>query len=425
MRESATTSTGPARLGSDYWWMWSAAGLSSLADGVVTVALPLVAVGLTRSPTLIAGLAFAFTLPWLLFALPAGALVDRLDRRRAMLAANAARALLFAVLVLLTLLHTGSIWALYAAAFGAGTAETVYDTAAQSVLPQVVRRDLLPRANGHLFAVVLAGSEFVGPPLAGMLVAVGAALAFAAPTALWLVAAAALLLVRGSFRSVRGRRTTLRADIAEGLRFLWRQRILRTFTVMVGTFNLASNAAFAVLVLYAVGPSSAMGLSGRAFGLLLATVAAGSIAGSLVAQRIERLLGRARTLAVSYLVAALKLGLLAVTVNPYVVGAGFFVGGAGILVSNVITVSLRQRITPDRLLGRVNSSHRLVAYGTRPLGAALGGVLAQFLGLRAVFAVTGVLALCVLAGLAVVTDHAIETAEREAEAEAEPEPATA
>jgi MFS family permease len=239
------------------------------------------------------------------------------------------------------------------------------------------------------------------------------------------VAAAALLLVRGSFRSVRGRRTTLRADIAEGLRFLWRQRILRTFTVMVGTFNLASNAAFAVLVLYAVGPSSAMGLSGRAFGLLLATVAAGSIAGSLVAQRIERLLGRARTLAVSYLVAALKLGLLAVTVNPYVVGAGFFVGGAGILVSNVITVSLRQRITPDRLLGRVNSSHRLVAYGTRPLGAALGGVLAQFLGLRAVFAVTGVLALCVLAGLAVVTDHAIETAEREAEAEAEPEPATA
>src|SRR6266496_2179441 len=120
-------------LGIVYWRLWSAASLSSLADGILKVALPLVAVGLTRSPTLIAGLTFAFTVPWLLCALPAGALADRLDRRRLMLVANCARAALLAGLVLVTLTGLDSIWALYLVAFGVGVAETVYDTSAQSI----------------------------------------------------------------------------------------------------------------------------------------------------------------------------------------------------------------------------------------------------------------------------------------------------
>ncbi|NBH12575.1 MFS transporter, partial [Amycolatopsis sp. SID8362] len=219
-----------------------------------------------------------------------------------------------------------------------------------------------------------------------------------------------------SYRVPRGDEpATLRADIAEGLRFLVRHRILRTFSLMVATFNFATGATFAVLVLHAVGPGSAMGLSGPAFGLLTAMIAAGGLAGSLLAEAVERRLGRVRALWVSWLAGGLPVGVLAVTANPYVVGAAFFAGGAAILVSNVVMVSLRQRITPDRLLGRLTSSHRLVAWGTKSLGALAGGALAQAFGLHAVFAVMAVPAFGVAAGLFVVTGKALAEAEARAQ----------
>ncbi|WP_223198916.1 MFS transporter [Solihabitans fulvus] len=401
-------------LGRDYWRLWTSASLSSLADGILKVALPLVAIGFTRSPTAIAGLAFAFTLPWLLFALPAGAFADRLDRRRTMVAAELVRAGLLAGLVLAVLFDAGSIAALYVVAFCVGTAETVYDTSAQALAPQLVPRARLARANGWLYAAELTANQFIGPPLAGVLVTVGTLAAFVTPVALWIVALGALLLVRGRFRVPRDRSATLRADIAEGLRFLWRHRLLRTFAAMVGVFNFTTNATWAVLVLYAVGPTSAMRLTERSFGVLLTAVAVGGVVGSVIAEPAERALGRARLLGVSFLAGAALVGLPALTANPILVGVAFFVGSAGIIVSNIVMVSLRQRVTPDRLLGRVNSGYRLVAWGSRPLGAAAGGLLAQLLGLRAVFAVMGVLALAVLLWMATVTDRAMDAAEREA-----------
>ena len=185
----------PDGLGPSFWQLWSASALSNLADGLVKIALPLVAVTLTDSPGLVAGITLAVTLPWLLFALPAGALADRVDRRRAMVAANLARAAAVAVLAVPLVLglesSTAAIWALYAMALLLGTAETVYDTSAQSILPQVVPRDRLPRANGRLIAAELTANEFVGPPLGGLLVAVGIAAAFLTPAALWALLPAA------------------------------------------------------------------------------------------------------------------------------------------------------------------------------------------------------------------------------------------
>ncbi len=417
MADGNRTPSGAARtpLGVDYWRLWTSSGLSNLADGIVKVALPLVAIQFTRSPLLIAGLAVALTLPWLLFALHAGALADRLDRRRAMLGANCIRAALLSVLVAAVLLDTGSIWILYVVALGIGFAETAYDTSAQSILPQVVRRDHLSRANGRLYAAELTANEFLGPPRAGILVVASVAVAFAAPVALWAVAVAALLLVRGVFRIQREQRTTLRADIAEGLRYLWHHRLLRTLGVMTGVFNFATAATAAVLVLYAVGPASAMGLPEQAFGALLAAVAAGSLVGSVVAERIERALGRARSLVLTILSGTLLVGVPAVTANPVLVGAAFFVGGVGVVIWNVVAVSLRQRITPDQLLGRTNSGYRLVAWGTRPLGAASGGLIAQLVGLRAVFVIMALLVFALLMGMAIVTDSSMEAAERDAD----------
>jgi MFS family permease len=407
----------PGRLGLPFWRLWSASALSNLADGLVKIALPLVAVTVTDSPALVAGVALAVTLPWLLFALPAGALADRVDRRVAMLSANTVRAAAVAVLavaVALGLASSGAaIWVLYLVALLLGTAETVYDTCAQSILPQVVPRDRLPRANGRLIAAELTANEFVGPPLGGLLVAAGIALAFATPAALWAAAVGALLLLRGGFAVPRRELTSLRADVAEGLRYLWRHRLLRTLAAMTGLFNFATNATFAVFVLYAVGPRSAMHLTEAAYGLLFATIAAGSLVGAILADPVIRRLGRSRSLALGILGGVGTVGVAAVTTSPPVIAAAFLVGGVTNALWNVVAVSLRQRITPDRILGRINSSYRLVAWGTRPLGAAAGGLLGQLLGLRAVFAVAAALVLATLLGMTQITDAAIGAAEEE------------
>lgn len=398
-------------LGPSYWKLWVSSGLSNLADGVFKIALPLLAIQLTQSPTLIAGLTVAATLPWLFFALTAGALADRMDRRRLMAWANLSRAVLPALLVAVLLLDLGSIWALYVVALMVGVAETLYDTSAQSILPQVVHRDQLSRANGRLYTVELTTNQFVGPPLGGLLVGIGVVAGLVVPAALWCAAVGGLLLLPGSFRVEREGRTTLRSDIREGLKFLWNQKVLRTLAAMTGVLNFASSAAFAVLVLFAVGPSSDMGLSEVGFGVLLTTSAVGSFIGSLTAERIEAGLGRAVSLMLTIVGCALFVGAPALTSSPFVLGPIFLLGGLLIVLWNVITVSLRQRITPDRLLGRVNSAYRLLAWGTMPLGAATGGLLAQWLGLQAMFGIMGLLTLALLGMMPILTNRAIAAAE--------------
>ena len=399
-------------LGRGYWLLWSSSTLSNVADGVVKVALPLVAVSLVDSPALVAGVAFLGTLPWLVFALPAGALADRVDRRRSMLVANLLRAAVVTILVLVAVLGWTSLAALYAVALCLGVAEVVYDTSAQSILPQLVGRGQLSRANGRLQAAELTANEFVGPPLGGVLVATGAAVAFATSSLLWAAAVGVLLIVRGRFQIVREHRSSLRADVAEGLRFLWRSRLLRTLAFMTGQYNLATNAAFAVFVLYAVGPGSSLGLSEAGYGLLLAALAAGGLAGALLAEQVERRLGRSRSLSLSVLGGVVLLATPALTSSPLVVGVVFFAGGAVSALWNVIAVSLRQRVTPDGMLGRVNSAYRLFAWGTRPIGALAGGLLGELVGLRAVFLLSAVVALSTLLGMVVVREDAIRAAER-------------
>ena len=404
---------GSERLGRRFWGLLSSSALSNLADGAIKISLPLLAVSLTDSPLLIGGLGVALTLPWLLFALPSGALSDRVDRRRAMIVANTARAIALIALAAGFIAGLDSIWLLYVVAFGLGCAETVYDTSAQAILPQLVHRDQLACANGRLHSVELTANQFLGPPLGGALVAAGTALAVAVPAALWLGAAGALLLIPGAFRIERSAPTRIREDIAEGLSFLWGNGVLRTLGVMVGLSNFATNATFTVFVLYAVGPDSALDLSGLGYSVLLATIAVGSVIGSLLAHRIERALGRARSFALAIPATSLLIWIPAITSSPAVIGVVFILGGAAMAVWNVISISLRQRITPGRLLGRVNSAFRLLAWGTLPLGAAAGGIIADTLGLQAVFMIMGTLTLLLFAGLFVLTDRNIDASEKQ------------
>jgi MFS family permease len=399
-------------LGRNFTKAMVASGFANLADGVLWVALPLLAVELTRSPLLIAGITVAARLPWLL-APVAGAFADRLDRRQSMVRVNLVRTVLLGGLALAAAVDLATLPMLFAVAVLLGVAETLFDTSAQSLLPAVVDREDLTRANSRLFAVELVANTFVGPPLGGLLAAAGLAVALGLPAAAYLVGAGCLALLVGSFRAAGAGpagSTRLRDDIAEGTRFVWRHPVLRPLAIMLGIQNMAFSAAFSVFVLFAVAPGP-MGLSKAGYGVLTATLGVGSLLGSWLAVPVERRLGRVNTLVLSIVLNALTLAVPVVTTLPVPIGASMVASGAGIVLWNVITVSLRQRITPDRLLGRMNASYRLVGWGTMPLGAALGGVLAEALGLRGAFLVAALLTLAVLAGFRFVTEEAIARAE--------------
>lgn len=400
-----------AGLGSNYWRLWASSAASNLADGVFFIAIPLLAVRLTDSPVLIAGLGVAARLPWLVFVLVAGALADRLDRRVTMRNVQAFRVLVVAGLVVGAVTNTLSLPVLYVVAFALGVVETLFDTAAQSILPSIVDRDQLSRANGRLYAVELVMNSFVGPPLGGLLMAVSVALALGGSLLGYALAAISLTLISGSFRPERaGPRTSLRADIGEGMRFLVGHRLLRTLAVMVGVMNLGGSATQAIFVLYAVAPGP-MGLSEVGFGVLITAFAIGSLAGSLLAERLERRLGRERVLLTSIVASAIGLSVPGFTSNPVIVGASFAFSGVFLVTWNVITVSLRQRIVPDALLGRLNSAYRLFAWGTQPVGALLGGIIGQVLGLPAVFLFAGAVGLLLVLLRGAITEREIAAAE--------------
>lgn len=401
-------------LGPNYWRLWGASAASNLADGVFWIAFPLLAVRLTDSPALVAGVAVVGRLPWLVFVLVAGALADRLDRRRTMVGVAALRTAISLGIALAILTDVASLPLLYVAAFVLGVGETLFDTAAQSIMPSLVERDRLSQANGRLYAVELTMNQFVGPPLGGILAAAAIALAFAGSALAFAAAAASLALLSGSFRPPpKAAPTRVVDDIREGLRYLMGHRLLRTLAIMVGVMNLSSAGAFAVFVLYAVAPGP-MGLDEVGFGLLTTAAAVGSLAGSMVVERVERRLGRARLLTLAVLVSGAGIAVPGLTASPWLVGAAFAVTGMAAVMWNVVTVSLRQRIVPDGLLGRVNASYRLLAWGSQPLGALLGGLVGELLGLRAVFLAAGVLTVLLVLARRVVTDAAIDAAEQPA-----------
>jgi predicted MFS family arabinose efflux permease len=302
---------------------------------------------------------------------------------------------------------------LYAVALLLGMAETLFDTSAQSLLPAIVAREDLTRANSRLFAVELVANTFVGPPLGGLLAAAGLAVAMGAPAVAYLAGAGCLALLAGGFRATGAEpagTTRLRDEIAEGARFVWRHPVLRPLAIMLGVENMAFAAVLSVFVLFAVGPGP-MGLSEAGYGVLLATLGAGSLLGTWLAVPAERRLGRVRTLVLSVVLNAASLVVFVLTTSPVLVGTSLAVSGVAIVLWNVITVSLRQRITPDRLLGRMNAAYRLVGWGTMPIGSLLGGVLAEWLGLRPTFLVAALITLATLAGFRWVTEEAVARAE--------------
>ena len=382
--------------GRAFWRLYGSSATSNLADGIGKTALPLIAASYTRDPLLISGLfTFAF-LPWLLVALPSGALVDRIDRRHATMAANVVRAIAMGLLALLVLRGAGGVVVLYAVAFVLGLAETVYDSAARALLPQVIGTDKLDGANSLLTVEETLGQTFLGAPIGSLLFAAATALPLLLNTGGFVLAALILLALRGRFRPARsGPKTSLRTDIGEGVRWLARHRLLRGLTMVSAAVAFVQTMASAILVLYVL---EVLRLPSGRFGLVLLAAGVGALVGGVATPWFARRFGRPFALTVGALVCACAVGAMALTRNGYVGATLFAVAGAGVMTWNVLTMSLRQALIPERLFGRVQGAYRTLVYGAIPLGALAGGALASAVGIRLVFAASG-LAMLVLAVL--------------------------
>lgn len=369
-------------LGPRFWKVWTAATASNIGDGIALAAMPLLAARLTREPLGVAATTIAVRLPWLVFGLFAGVIVDRTDRLRVMIGTDLGRAAAFAGIALIVATGDMTLTLLYVAVFGVGVLETLFDTAAMSMTPALVGPEQLERANARINGAYIAANEFVGPPLGGALFAVAAALPFGVDAGTFALSVVILLTVRGVYRPRRPQRSTVMADIRDGFGFVWKEPLIRAFAIGAGVINLGFTAAVAVLVLHA---QDNLGLEEVGFGLLLATAAVGGIAGAQAAPRILEIFGRRRSVVASVAGLAAGLAIMGAAGSAWIAGIAYAAFGFSGEMWNIASVTYRQSVTPDRLLGRVMAGFRVIAYGAFPLGAAVGGVVASLTTLRTTF----------------------------------------
>ena len=362
-----------------------ASGMTNLADGIAVVAWGWIASLLTRDALLVALIPVALRLPWALLALPAGLVTDRADRRRLIIAMDAVRGLAFAGAGLALGLALplapppadgvsapGLYGGLMLAAFVVGGAEVFRDNAAQTMLPALVPADRLERANGRLWSAELLTNALIGPALGAFLIGLWLPLAFGVNALAYGLAMLMVAGLAGQFRAVRTDRHGWKAELGEGLDFLRGVALLRTLAWTTGFWNLFHQMIVIGVVLHA---QENLGLSAQAYGLTLAGGAVGGIAGSLLGERIARALGPVRTM--QWMLAASGPCFVAMALAPgaWTLAACFAAMEVSGFVWNVVSVSTRQRLIPDALLGRVNSLYRLLAWGMMPLGLVLSGVV--------------------------------------------------
>ncbi|MCZ2822619.1 MFS transporter [Modestobacter sp. VKM Ac-2977] len=373
----------PARLGTGFRWLLASSWTTNLGDGIALAAGPLLVASLTRDAFLVALAATVQWLPPLLFGLVAGALTDRLDRRLIVLTVDLARAAVLIVLTLAVATDRVSIVAVLGALFLLATAEVFADNSSQTLVPVLVAREDLAVANGRLQTGFITVNQLAGPPLGAALFTVGAAWALGVQAVL--VALGAVLITRVVLPArarVEGRRTAMRHDIAEGLRWVRHHAAVRTLVLTITIFNVTFGAAWSVLVLYA---TERIGLGEIGFGLVTTVGAVGGIVGGLTYGWITRRVSLGDLMRIGLVVETLTHLALALTSSPWVALPVFFVFGAHAFIWGTTSVAVRQRAVPAALQGRVGSVNVVGVYGGLVVGSGIGGLLAQHWGVTAPF----------------------------------------
>jgi MFS family permease len=391
---------GSWQLGAGFAKLWAASTISALGSGLATIATPLFVASRTSSPLIVSAAFGVAWLPWLLFALPGGVLVDRVDRRRLMIIVDWSRVLAMGVLAAAILTGWASIALLYVVLFVVNAGEIVFRSASQAMLPAVVPVARLERANGWLVGGDTVAQQMLAGPVGGLLFVAAAGLPFLVNAGTYAASALLVAWIAGSYRPERRpagapgstaqdsgraeRRTrvlrSVRADVAEGFRFLAGQRLLRTMAVLIGLLNVTLTGALAVLVLLA---RERLHLGSVGYGLLFTCLAVGGIGGSVIGDRLIAKVTATWTIRVGLLIeAGLHLALATSRSTPLICVALFAFGVHGSLWM-IVNSSLRQRLTPPSMLGRVGSTNLFIAAGGNCAGALLAGGFASRFGITA------------------------------------------
>ncbi|MFJ7895417.1 MFS transporter [Streptomyces anthocyanicus] len=400
---------GKERLGPPFRLFQSAVVSSDLADGIYKIAVPLLALGISRSAVAVGAVGLAVRLPWLIATLPAGVLADRYPPRSVMRWASAVRLPLVAAMCALAATDRLPLWALVVTAFLIGCAGIFVDVAAQSQLPRLVPVGQLPKANASLQSTQMFLAQLIGPALGGYVVALGSGGGLAVVVALYVVTVWALGLLPAAVeqaaagharpatepaRAGAGRRSSfgsLVAELGEGLRYFRGRGDLARLATAAAVNNLSYSMCLTMLPLWAVRPGR-LGLSETGYGLLLTFLAVGSILAGLVTGRILDAVGDGPVMRFGAPLLGLCFLALAVPAVP-VIALGLFVYGLVSMVWNVTVTSYRQATIPLPLFGRVNAAYRWLTWGVIPFGSLFGGTLAATAGTTWVFLTAGALPL--------------------------------
>lgn len=361
----------------DYNLLWAGQMVSSVGTQASTLAFPLLLLALTGSPAQ-AGLASALrALPYVVFSLPAGALVDRWDRKRVMLVCDALRAVaLGSIPVALALGHLSALQ-IYAVSLIEGSLFVFFNVAEAASLPRIVSTEQIPAATAQNQATE-ALSALVGPPFGGFLFGVAQSLPFVADAVSYTASVISLFFMRATFQEEHTtERRRLYVEIAEGMRWLWRQPLIRYMAFLTGVSNFVGNGTFLIAIVIAQQVQHA---SPFVIGLIFAIGSVGGIIGSVAAVSLQRRFSFGQIIITCAWVWALTTPLLAIAPNPWALGLIFMATFITSPIYNVVQFGYRLTLIPDALQGRVNSAFRLIAFGGQPLGYALAGVLLQVVG---------------------------------------------
>ena len=360
----------------NYRLLLGAGTLTNLGDGMVVLALPWLATLMSQNPVAIGAVAAAGRLPWLLFAIPAGVIIDKAEYNKLIARANLLSAvILLAILMLAMNEHVqGAVWVLAGLAFVLGSVEVLRDNAAQTMLPSIVKSKDLEAANGQLWSSERLTNQFIGPPLAGVLIAAGIGIPFGLNAAL-LVLAAGLVWMISLAPKVRIQ-TSFRKALMEGIAFMRSDPLLLRLAVVLGVANFIATATITIQVLFA---QDVLAISAYSYGLILSVAAVGAITGSLLAPRFIAMLGTQTCLYLSIATWGIGYAAIGLSHSGLAMAIALFFVMAAAMLWNVITVSWRQGRIPPALLGRVNSIYRFFGWGSMPLGAMTGGILVSVL----------------------------------------------
>jgi len=374
------------QLGRDFRFVWLSTLVSSSGDGMFVTAFPLLAAILTRDPVLIAGITISTRLPWLLFSIFTGAIADRMDRRKLMIGADIVRMVIVGVLGASILLDAVAIWQLYVCAFLLGICETLHVNAAQAFIPAVVRQDQLLPANARFASAQIVSTQFIGPPLGVAMFNAAHALPFVAD-AVTFAGSAGLIAAIPDEHAVEKPTTRFRDDVLDGLRYLRDHKALRRLTEILAFVNFFYFAAISLLVLY---NDEILGGSDITFTALSVSAAVGTVISRFFIQRLADAKGTTTTMVISMWLWAIATTVMALTSNSSIAIASNAVLGIGTGLWLSLNTTLRQQLTPSRMLGRMNAASRTVSWGIVPFGAAFGGFAARFLGLRGPFILSAI-----------------------------------